>query len=783
MVARKPSKTELKQYLERIKSLRSPKKEANESFSVRFFEQNNEKRIELPNEDAFGESMNQLDASELKDALMEIKQEMGGKEEQDAFDEVISQMGGDWDKMKTADDLEKMVARMDAYNAAIDAEIDETGADLPPELLEELDLAIPGLPSMGSLGKRVKLPQIPEEPWTGNQRKKITKFNLVLRRTARNMRRGAQLDKKNVLGVYKAYHASRFSLAHSWDQVPLEVWDLLWKVFSTDESINIHRLSHISLLARDMSEAKVTLNPAQQLLTIEAVFVDGWEEKAVENWRRCVSSLGDENAETFQEFWELGVRMFCRVGDFDQAQRAVDKLIQKHSDPRILMPIIRTFSEMGTEDSQDRAWNSYRKMRRLLGADMKLSDYDQVISYFLTTNQTESALFAFVDMMSNGKIDLKKQQFMPSVVANKFFFGKWLKRLIGAGDLNGAESVINLMRNKGIDAAAVQLNGLIGAWQRSGGADNLDKADQMAWGMIESRIKFVQERQKQNSNKDAKNKYNANQASPRGVPALSPLPRATLETFCLLAENYRLRDLPGQLESLWQAFRDAEISPDAFMINQLLESLIQSGQTKEAIASYHNFVTEQGVTPDPYTFSALWKTLGVNRLHRISPDVLAAEEPQQTRALFAEMVKFRKVFEPEGIDGQLARKILHTFRRIGDRTGLVVALTALRDIFKFLPPEMLVLEMTLGTMKLSWDTPQNRYKLVLAKRAMDRDLLDRVGGDAAQLEGMGRGEALYEYMQKHFWPKDGSDEDKRAMFLEAAEHMGVYRLLGSRKKE
>ncbi|KAF4979023.1 hypothetical protein FZEAL_4698 [Fusarium zealandicum] len=769
-VTRKPSKFELKKYIERIRALGNPAKPANDSFSVRFFEQDHNKRTELPGEDAFGESLNEVDTSGLKDALLEIKNDIGGQDEKEAFQEVVDQLGTDWHKMKTADDLERIIGKLGAYTTAIDEEIDRTGADLPKELLEELDSELPGLPEMGTLGSRITIPQIPEKPWTTNQRKKIARFNTTLGRTARDMRRGVKLTAKTVQGMFKAYHSARLSLAHGWNHVPLEVWDLLWKVFSADESVNIHRLSHVALLARDMSEAKVAMNPVQQLLTIEAVFVDGWESKAIENWRRCISTLGDENAQTFQEFWELGVRMYCRVGDLDQAQRAISKLIEKQRDPRIMMPLIRTWSELGTEEGQQRAWAAYRQLRELLAHDMKLSDYDQVISYFLTTNQTENALYAFVDMMSDGKIDLKKQKYMPSVVANKFFFGKWLKRLIGAGDLDGAQSVVEFMRSKGIEASPIQLNGLIGAWQRSGGVEDLEKADAMAWGMIDSRVEFV----------NARTGENTSQGKPSKAAGITSLPRATLETFSLMAENYRVRDLHDRLMLLWESFREAKMRADSFIINQLLESYIQSGQSKEALELYNTLVTEKGVTPDPYTFSALWKTLAINRLHMVSASSLPAEA-EATRALFAETVRFRQVFQPDGMDGQLARKILHTFRRIKDNAGFIVALTALRDVFSFLPPETLVLEMVMDTTKLTWDTPTHRRRLVHAKRNLDRGLLAWAEGDASRLEGERRGEALFEYLQKQHWPAEDNEGARGAMFKEAATQMGVYNMLKKAK--
>jgi pentatricopeptide repeat protein len=580
------------------------------------------------------------------------------------------------------------------------------------------------------------------------------------------------LTNKHASAIYRAYHTARRSLAHSWSSVPLNVWDFLWSVVSADESINPHRLSHVSLLAKDMGDAKVALSPAQQLLIIEAVFVEGWEAKALENWKRCIPTLGHESADTFKDFWELGVRMHCRLGDMGQAQRAVNKLLEHNSDPRILMPIIRTRSELGTPEDQEKAWLAYRQMRECLGQNMKLTDYDQVVSYFLTTNQTENALYAFVDMMSDGQIDLKKQKYMPSVVANKFFLGKWLKRLIGAGDLDGAQSVVEFMRGKGVQAAPMHLNGLIGAWQRSGGAENMEKADDLAWKMIEARIDFVK----------ARKAGTLDHSPQRGGPA--PLPRATLETFSVLAENYRLRDQHERMDELWIAFHDAEISPDAFMMNQLLESYVQANQIKEAKALYQSLVMERGLSPDPYTFSALWKMLDVNRLHHVSDEDLA-KDATAARKLFAETAKFRPLFMPDGMDGQLARKILHTFRRQKDDVGLIVALTSLKELFKFTPPETLVLEMIMNTTRLSWDSPPQRRRLMAAKRQLDQSLATWADGDMAKLEGANRSVALYEYLQEKFWPGDLA-EDRGRVFKEVAGEMGVYDALvakkGGRKK-
>ncbi|PTB67137.1 hypothetical protein BBK36DRAFT_1140888 [Trichoderma citrinoviride] len=780
-ITRQPSKEELARYLEGLKSLQTPDKAKTnaDEFSVRFFEQGDRDRRELSNEQAFGESIGGIDASELRDNLFNLRSKLGSQDDRDAFREVLSQIGEGWGKVNSAEDVEKVIAKMEDYARSIDVELKQASADLPKGVLEQLIGDVPDLSLEGDSSSDQPQDSIPQVridiDEKAHRRRKLMKFNSVISRFVL-AEKASGTKAKGVQSLYKAYHSTRRALAQNWSDVPPAVWEVLWRAFSSERD-DVNEMSRIALLARDMSNAGVTLRPAQQVLAIEAVFVEGWESKAIDNWKRCVGTLGAETSEVFQAFWELGARMYCRVGDLEQAERAMNKLLSRNMSPRILIPLIRTSCEQGTEEGRQKAWATYRQMRELLGKDMTLTDYDQVISYFLTANYMENALYAFVDMMSEGRIDLARQRFLPSVVANKFFLGKWLKRLIGAGDLNGAFSVVKFMREKGVEAAPIHLNGLIGAWQRSGGADDLEKADALGWELIESRLKFVARRKSSGGESPDDGSTPSTQSSSSSSP--TDPPRATSETFWLLAENYRQRGLHGRLQELWDAFRAAEISPDAFMMNQLIESLIQEGQPQEAVALYHSLVEGSRVVPDPYTFSALWKTLGVNR-YQIRDTETLAKETEATRAMFKETVKHKDVFLQSdagggSIDGQLARKMLHTFRRLRDNAGLLVAVTALKEVFGFLPPETLVLEMVMGTTKLAWDTPSQRRRLTVAKTRIDRELLAWAGFDPAKLEGEGRrGEALYALLQKRFWPEGGSEAEKRRVFVEVARQMGRY---------
>lgn len=613
------------------------------------------------------------------------------------------------------------------------------------------------------------VPEINEKPFKKeSQRRLVRRLNSALQRADKSRQRGGSANKKDLLPLWRAYMVSRQTLALSWDSVPRPVWDLLWKLFSYEHPVNNpNRLSHVASLAKDMSSANVSLLPSQQVLTIESLFVESWESEAVKNWKRCLPTLGVEESSAFREFWELGVRMFCAVGDLDQANRAVERLLSTGSDPRILMPLIRAYSEKKTEEDHAQSWEAYRRLRGLLGSKMTLEDFDQVISYFLGSNQVESGLRAFVDMMTSGRRELKKSSRLPLTIGNKFFFGKWLKRLIGAGELDGAHSVIMFMLKKHVQPAPIQVNGLIGAWQRSGGSEDLEKADTIAWKMIESRLDFVRERRGETVERDDDSKeHKARQ---------TPYPRATLETFSLMAENYRLRQLHEPMTRLWEAFNRVEIAHDAFMMNQLLESYLQYGQVAQGTDLYKTLVSQGSVNPNPHTFMVLFKMLAVNRGH-VNPDQLL-DETDNARSTFAEMMKFVGIWEGGAIDGQLARKILHTFRRLKDDHGFLVALAALRNKFGYMPPEMIVLEMAVGTTNLAWDTPRARQRLRTEKRRMDQDIMRTWGGEST-MSNEERMAELYEYLIRLYTPvRDAEMEgvfDDAKLLQAAAQQMGAH---------
>ncbi|KAH8885165.1 hypothetical protein GQ53DRAFT_751458 [Thozetella sp. PMI_491] len=546
------------------------------------------------------------------------------------------------------------------------------------------------------------LPQLPYlDLNTKTQKERVNGLNRFLRFHQAN---GGEISPKLVSYFWKLYVPTRQTLALSWSRVPPEAWTIFWAVGSWDKGDNPNRMHHIYTLTQDMQAAGVALSDSQQLLAIEATFIEGLERGAIELWKKAAGTLG-ANPGTFKEYWELGIRMCSLQGDIERAFRAANTLLESahESDPRILVPLIRALAQ--GEPTREQAWESYRRLRELLGDSMAIEDYDEVIACFLSTNCVELALQAFVDMMFSGAIDLHGKTKLPAQVANRFFLGKWLKRLIGAGDLDGAYKVVCFMAERGVLAAPIQLNGLLGAWMRSRTADNAEKAEKLGWAMVRSRLLFVDLRKRQQALSQwpiqlvPVGKLPGCETADGEEPGLSYVPPATLETFSLMADNYQKRRLTNRMEELWVAFKQSEIGSDSFMMNQMLESFCQDGESAKVFDFYHTMTRDHNILPDAATFLTLFRSLNVNRLQR-RDKAGSQQDVLQARKIFQDMISLPWGFSSAQTYEQLPRLILFSLYSLRDYAGMIVAVRAMKELFDFAPSETLLIDLAAGTTSL-----------------------------------------------------------------------------------
>ncbi|KAK4250434.1 hypothetical protein C7999DRAFT_11751 [Corynascus novoguineensis] len=624
--------------------------------------------------------------------------------------------------------------------------------------------------------------------FSGPRQRPVANLNAFLARDS--VVKGGIPKPKDVAECWKYYSAARKTLALAWQNVPQEVWNFLWMILSWEgEGVeNPNRMQHIYILAKDMQAAGVPLRDSQQLLAMEAMFIEGWEEEAIEAWKKAVVTLGSK-PETFTDYWELGVRMCCLHGDTERAQRAAETLLRSAQPPnaRILLPIIRVLA--AKKETVDQAWESYTHMRTLLGETITIEDYDEVIGVFLASDHVEYALQAFVDMMFSRTIDIRGRTRLPLTVGNHFFIGKWLKRLIGEGDLEGAYKVVVYVQNKGITPSPIQLNGLVGAWLRSGSAENLEKAETLAWGMIRARLDYVQLRQRRDIVRFYTPEVLPMTKRTESEPEFVCQTRATAETFSLLAENYCSRRLHDRLRGLFEVLQQAEIGPTSFLMNQIIRSHSQNGEADEAVRLYHNMTKEQNIRPDGHTFLTLFNSLSVNRLIQRDPD-LTKQDVALARQFFRDMVNADWTFDSPDIFAQLPRTILFSMLKARDFRGMIIAARAMRELFAFHPPEALLIEMASGAGSLQVKTKRNMERLVGGRRTIEtlmrkhRMELIKAGHPGVEMTEEEKLNELHDVLEKLILLKAGahnsSQEEVEPLLEEVAREMGVYDIVVAR---
>lgn len=511
--------------------------------------------------------------------------------------------------------------------------------------------------------------------------------------------------------------------------VPHRTWHALWNRLSEEGPHNLDRMGHIKYLGEDMRKANVPLHPREHLLLIEALFIDDDKNIAYKEWEEMQQYAADRlgyhldsthhhtDKRWFQTaYWELGIRMYSLDGRPEQGFEAAVALFKITRDPaayRALLPIMSAFL---AENSCQRAWGLYVEMRLRLGSRITMEDYDNIISVFFEASQPYLALGVFKDMMLTGDQSLADRDSVApyrdgvrsaaplSIVAvterdwqgpellaslparfnNKFFFGKWIKKLIGEGELDLAKKVFDLMQDRGIVPSPIHLNGLIGAWFRDGRESYNQLAEETAWKMIRSRTEFVLDRDTWNGlNLPVRTVGSKDLQSTR---SLSMVPHATIETFSILLEQYRRRQRQDLTDDLFAALRKAQVRANTGFLNELLLSDSRAQRPNWAWETYEHLTSRREVTPDIETFKILWHMMKKTADRRMADRLPHSLKFPDCRQLFANMMEFLpKTRLRLKIPAELYEEIILSFSIRQDQVGTAVALRALRVRFNALP--------------------------------------------------------------------------------------------------
>jgi pentatricopeptide repeat protein len=523
---------------------------------------------------------------------------------------------------------------------------------------------------------------------------------------------------KTKLALWKSYQRCLIHIPHFLPLLSAKTWDLLWR---SQMELPKNNARNIIELAENMGSQSVPLSREQILLYLESLKWTRQLPAAIERWEQNRNILGP-NDQVAGRFGKLGVELYSESNQPGKAQNIAMQCLNRGSiaNATILLPVIASWARKNTLDSLEKAWACYLGFRAELGTQIKPEDYDTISRMFLRQGHPQIALSVFRDMVFDAskqkytghdsvsifrratgcvhrlqssainaqeisRVSLSALMVLPKSTQNKFFYASWIKRLIGFGDLDAASRVIELMYERGIRPDAKHVNGIIGGWLRQKSNGSRDKAEQMAWAMINKRIEFVRTRQMEVGNWDL---ISSPEDTKLPIFVERPVPVATIETFSILLVHYTRRCQDDMAEQLMEIMtKRAMIEPNSYILNHWLYASLRVQDLEAVWSQYQN--VESKITPDLETFACLWDTAVVQwdtsrsahwkgfptarRLFRRMCDWMA-------RVGTAQLIRTKQEFS-----GELYNQIIRVFCLSQDLRGTLCALHGLKQLFNEFP--------------------------------------------------------------------------------------------------
>ncbi|KAK2741024.1 hypothetical protein FQN57_005760 [Myotisia sp. PD_48] len=524
--------------------------------------------------------------------------------------------------------------------------------------------------------------------------------------------------------AWKAYRRCKEALPFFLEIVPEEALTILWKSQRPESgSLKPSNALHLTTLAEDILSSGRILEPGQWIEYLALLCRNGDQVKALALWRERAPDLETYTPEQTRDYWKLGVDLFvannCPVDAQDAALIFLSR--DPSHNPRILIPVITCWAKTADLNSDIRAWTLYLHLKNRLGDNISMEDYDTLCVGLLNSGKVVLALAVFKDMMLTGqnssiesralyqaalglvgklhadsitesdvnKVSLGALTILPRKFQNKFFYGSWMKKLIGMGEIDAAAKVVELMYERGVKPDAKHLNGLIGAWLRKGTPEAREKAEGMGWSMIQVRIDNVRAKKAaQDAQLQEPTLVHTEEVGLK-IPEyqLRSVPAATIETFSILLLHYTRRSKDDLVNHLIACLDESRIKPNTFFANHLLYRELRKQNILEAWAGYKNMMA--AINPDLQTFACLWDC-GKIQYDR-TRTTFDAGFPS-ARVLYKEMIDWYSDLTPKNqqlvqaeFSKDLYDHIIRCFCLSLDPEGTIVALRGMMQLFGFFP--------------------------------------------------------------------------------------------------
>ncbi|KAI9795822.1 MAG: hypothetical protein M1835_005145 [Candelina submexicana] len=537
------------------------------------------------------------------------------------------------------------------------------------------------------------------------------------------------------------------------DSISESVWTVLWDSQYYSSLSKPDRMEHLRVFCEDILAHDRELSGRQKLTYVEALFQKGEQARAVSQWEAEQHVLGWDG-DLVGAYWTLGVRMFVSQGEPQRAEETAWTLLDDHSgnDASILIPIIRAWIQLGESSSYQNASALYISFRERSGDRARMEDFDTVSMSFLKAGRKDLALAVFKDMMLAGQrsvvdstvlyrkalgivgslhstsitssqinsVSLEAMTVLPRTFQNKFFYGSWIKKLLGMGEVDAAAAVVELMYERGTRPDSKHVNGIIGAWLRSGTAADRTKAETMAWAMIQARMDFAWRRRAQARKGEDIQRVTVGEGE-EGVRV--PLfiqrivPPATIETFSILVLYFLRRQKYAQVRHLRNLLEPSEIRPNSYFMNHLIYAELRSRGHQKAWQKYKKMT--ETIQPDLETFACLWDCMKASveepkKMHGmgISGSIGPRQLFREMSTWFSELGSKSQDRVRSDFEKELYEQVIRCFCLSKDLEGTLVSLLAMSRLFGMNPTEdsarMLVLQ--IARMDSAESTVQRRRR-------------------------------------------------------------------------
>jgi pentatricopeptide repeat protein len=494
----------------------------------------------------------------------------------------------------------------------------------------------------------------------------VRKFNTALQTS----------DAKSKQKLWLWYLRCRQRVPGFTSHIQEDVWDHLWQT-----QLETHpRSPRIVSLGGDMLGAGRDLGDHLPEY-LEALHLTGETRAALEMWEKTPKSSA--------RLERIGVKLYAATAESDHQGSLAKAAKMALADPvkDTILPVIQAYAKRTSAKAAVDLWQFYSQITptiELLG---------HISSILLEAGRKEMALAVFQDMMGKGQRpkvgDISEFSLMgllalPKRFRNKFFFGAWIRWLLAEGKVQDATMVVELMQEMGIKPDAKHINGVIAAWLRQRSSNSDKQAVDIAWGMVRSRMEYVQTTRGRNIADSEQELLQKQELQTAKLPwsLRRHIPPATAETFSILLAHYAQKK-NMQMATLVDNIMSgpAQIKPNTFILNTWI--------AVSDVASMWRRYSERNadIKPDLGTFAGLWD--GCRRIYNNPSYKPKFPTP---RRLFREMATWLDSLsgpERSEVSQEMTPEIYGQMIRClcldGDLPGVLIAIRYLQENLDLLP--------------------------------------------------------------------------------------------------